>query len=1014
MKNKFTERQHSHRPVVAFLHRMKSRFSSFGLCIGNCKSRNWLVAVANVMLLLALSAFNVPTLYAQQIRFDKLSVADGLSSNSVYSILQDSRGMLWFGTLDGLNRYDGYEFTVYRHDVANEKSISNNRITLVYEDSIGYLWLYDEFTSYMIRYAPASDEFKTYYLKPIAGADLEVLQAIYEENGALSVRSSRGTTLRYNEPKDTFELLHKIIPPPQDSLASFDRHQMLNAFDAYLSEIKSTFNSTSVLVRKITRSSDGRYWIATRFEGLFSAIRNGNEFQFISHLHTTNEYEKVNSEDIHDVYEDRSNVVWIGTKNSGLYRYARHKYKFDHIESVETKNGKIELGTLRAIVQDAENNIWIGTNDRGLIKIDPSHKFGKVYKPKPDGTSSIGHRFIRSMWIDDHQKLWVGHYNGFSIYEKDIDDFQAFKPQSNHGEELRVYDIKGDKHDGVWMAGWDMVLHYDLISKKYKFISIASARDIGFTIENVRDLQLDDDGNLWIAVGEKGIAIFDTSTKNFSTVHYTPSDPAGLPSNNLFDVLKDRNGRIWLATADGLCIFDPVTLSCQTFTTNDGLPSNLIYSILEDQQGYIWFSSTKGIGKFDPQTKTFRNYDVTDGLQSNEFTENAVYQNEHGQIFFGGINGLNIFHPQDVPENLVPPQVVISAVKVFDKPLSETRLLNQDGIWRKTKSGEPITFNAEQRSISFEFVAFHYVNSQKNRYAYFLKGFDDRWIFQDANIRFANYTNLEPGRYTFMVKASNSDGTWSDPVQLNIVIEKPFYARLWFIALVSISLISSCVIAYRWRISALKKQQSMKAIQLESELNFLKSQVNPHFLFNTLNNIYSLCQVNSKNAAPMVGKISEMMRYMIYDCNAQLVPLQREIEYLQNYVDLNQLKSNRKLNVSLSIHGNPTSLKVAPLLLINFLENGFKHGDISLSDHGFIAVRITVADTEVTFEMRNSYRELQLEKDPHKGIGLENVKHRLSLLYPDKHRLKIEKGNGVFIVELTLELTKRKELVETS
>jgi len=195
----------------------------------------------------------------------------------------------------------------------------------------------------------------------------------------------------------------------------------------------------------------------------------------------------------------------------------------------------------------------------------------------------------------------------------------------------------------------------------------------------------------------------------------------------------------------------------------------------------------------------------------------------------------------------------------------------------------------------------------------------------------------------------------------------------------------------------------LKKVNLQSQFESLKSQVNPHFLFNTLNNIYSLCQVNSVNAAPMVGKISEMMRYMIYDCNAQLVPLQKEIEYLRNYIDLNQLKSSRKLNVILTIEGNVHALKVAPLLLINFLENGFKHGDVNLNDRGFINVSIIIHDTEAIFTMTNSYRELQ-QSGFHKGIGLENVKHRLALLYPKKHRLKINKNNGVFSVELTLEL----------
>jgi LytS/YehU family sensor histidine kinase len=217
-------------------------------------------------------------------------------------------------------------------------------------------------------------------------------------------------------------------------------------------------------------------------------------------------------------------------------------------------------------------------------------------------------------------------------------------------------------------------------------------------------------------------------------------------------------------------------------------------------------------------------------------------------------------------------------------------------------------------------------------------------------------------------------------------------------------LLTASVLAYRWRIAAVKKQQSMKSIQLESELNFLKSQVNPHFLFNTLNNIYALCQVNSRNAAPMVGKVSDMMRYMIYDCNADLVPLQKEIEYLQNYIDLHLLKSHRKLNVVMAVQGQVNGLKIAPLLLINFLENCFKHGDLTVSGQGFIHVELVISGTALLLTMRNSFREKTSAGIDRRGIGLDNVKHRLTLLYPSRHKLRIEKNNGIFEVELKLHL----------
>jgi hypothetical protein len=372
-------------------------------------------------------------------------------------------------------------------------------------------------------------------------------------------------------------------------------------------------------------------------------------------------------------------------------------------------------------------------------------------------------------------------------------------------------------------------------------------------------------------------------------------------------------------------------------------------------------------------------------------------------MFFGGINGLNFFHPDRVPENPHAPQVAITTIKVFDKIPSQVELFKENDIKQKLASGSVITLTPEQRSISFEFAAFHYVNPQKNKYAYILEGFDEAWTSRNATARFANYTNLEPGTYTFKVKASNSDGLWSDPVQLTIIIEQPFYTTNGFILIATMTLLVLGIVVYRWRIANVKKQQSKKSIQLESELNFLKSQVNPHFLFNTLNNIYALCQVNSRNAAPMVGKISEMMRYMIYDCTADLVPLQKELDYLINYIDLNQLKSNRKLNASITVDGNPNGLKIAPLLLINFLENSFKHGDLNLNGDGFIKAHLTIRETELTFSLKNSFRD-QPGKQQSPGIGLENVRHRLSLLYRGRHSLRIEKNNSIFEIQLKLKL----------
>lgn len=928
----------------------------------------------------------------QQIRFDQLGIADGLSSNTVYTIKQDSYGILWFGTLDGLDRYDGYSVTNFRHD-SREGSLPNNRTTLIYEDHSHTMWLYDEFTSTIVRYQPDKETFKAYHLDKVVGSALEISSVFEGFNGTLFVSSRLGYTLRYNMAQDMFEMESHSMSAPPDYNKNYG--SMLQSLDLFLKQSGSAYTTRTIGVRKVLHDSQGLYWIGTKYGGLFSATVNNGAFSFTSHLTTGDPLQVIPSEEIHDIYEDRSQVIWVGTRNNGVYRYSPHRYKFNLIRHVVTPNGVVPLGTLRAIVEDSSKNIWVGTNEHGVIRIDPSGKTGKHYNPK-----SAGHRFIRSLWIDERQTLWIGHYNGFSKYQPKSDNFKTYYPKPGQNEEVRIYDFKSDHQRGFWMAGWDLILHFDPATEQYETISRLTLDD-GFTIENIRDVEISPDGKLAMAAGEKGIALYNAVEGTFTTIHYSPSNPKGLPSENILDVHLDHKNRIWLATADGLCQFDPNNFTCEKYGVNEGLPANLIYGLLEDDEGNFWFSSTRGLGRFDPRSKTFENYDVEDGLQSNEFSENAFYKSPSGRMYFGGLNGLNFFDPAKVPENKIAPQVAITMLKVFDQPLAETVVLGEKDIRKNINSGEAIRLSPEQRSVSFEFVALHYVNPGKNRCAYMLEGFDADWTERDASIRFANYTNLEPGTYHFRVKAANSDGTWSEPTQVTITIDKPYYATTWF-QLTVISLLTGIgIIAYRLRIAALKKQQGLKAIQLETELNFLKSQVNPHFLFNTLNNIYALCQVNSQNAAPMVGKVSEMMRYMLYDCKEDRVPLEKEIEYLRNYIDLNQLKSPRPLNATLKITGDTRHVKLPPLLLINFLENGFKHGDLNFNTKGFVTAELEIKGDTIRFVVRNSYQK-QSQEAVQGGIGLENVRHRLELLYPGRYTLAIKTENGIFEIDLSI------------
>ncbi|HEX5169420.1 MAG TPA: two-component regulator propeller domain-containing protein [Cyclobacteriaceae bacterium] len=957
------------------------------------------------LLIILTVCFAVVDGHTQRLRFDQMSVSDGLSSNSVYTIFQDRRGFIWFGTLDGLNRFDGYEIKVYKHNKKDIESLSGNRITNIFEDRHHDLWLYDEHNSLMHKFHPATQKFEAYYLDRVAGSELEVLDTIFDDREGISLRSILGYQLQYDQISDEFHAVARVSEKPKFEKSLKGNATLIAEFDKFLHKIGSPYSPVSIQVKEILKDSQGRFWIGTRFGGLFTATVNKNQFEFISHFTTDDPAMFIESEDIYDIFEDRSQVVWIGTKNKGVYRYSPYKYKFDFIDHVKVEGHPFNVGTVRAITEDNEGNLWIGTNDMGLLKLKRKGSTAQLYRPIPGSSNTIGHRFIRSLWVDPDGVLMVGHYNGFSIYHPKSNTFSPHAIETGGLAEARVYDLKPGRNKNVWMAAWDVIACYNLTTKEIKCISSKDPKTPGFLSENIRELLLDSGGDLWMAAGEKGMTIYDKETGRFITYRSDPNDPTSLPSNNIFHLHKDHKNRIWLGTADGLSCFDVAGEKFTTYTTNDGLPGNLIYGILEDKSGNLWLSTTSGISRFDPEKKQFRNYDQRDGLQSNEFTENAFFQNANGEMFFGGVNGLNIFHPEEVPDNEVAPSIVITNMKVFEKNLAEVNLFSEDMLSRKLRNKEVIHLSPNQRSIRIEFVGLHYVNPQKNRYAYRLEGFDQTWNYSDAQVRFANYTNLEPGEYTFKVKAANSDGVWGDEIiATRIAIASPFYKTIWFRAF-SILLIGGLgVLGYRKRISDIKKRQSLKAIQLESELNFLKSQVNPHFLFNTLNNIYALCQVNSSKAAPMVGKISEMMRYMLYDCNGDLVLLRKEIEYLRNYIDLVHLKNPRKLNVEFNVVGALNNQKIAPLLLINFIENSFKHGDVHRSSSGFVKIKIEIHELNMVFSLSNSFPEKHPEDLAQNGIGLENTKQRLKLLYKDRHHLRIEKNKGIFEVELKLVL----------
>ncbi|NJO02643.1 MAG: hypothetical protein HC880_14010, partial [Bacteroidia bacterium] len=503
---------------------------------------------------------SVIPLQAQDIRFDRLDIRDGLSSNTIYCIFQDSKGLLWFGTLDGLNRYDGYEIRTFKHNPLVKNSLSHNRVSSIYEDVQHNLWLFDRFSGALSCYYPRSESFKSYSSANHTDRVTNSVAVKQDKDGDLYLEKSSKSIDQFQPLKDNFILEKNKINTPHLTHTYNTEVLLLNHFRRYLKSSGSSHDWQSIQIIKILLDSRKRYWIATKYGGLFSAIADKSGFQFTSHLLTENVFANIPSKDINDVFEDRSKVLWIGTKNHGVYRFTPDKHKFEVIEKVQLNNEPFSLGTIRAITQDQQGYLWVGTQERGLLKINPDRKNALLFDFLGEPTETLSNCYIRYLQMDQDGILWIGHYEGFSTYNLRTAQFTRFIPDSPKLgislQDTRVYDIKVTPQGKRWMAAWDFLMHYDPATQAYQYLPPHTPASRGLRDDNLREILLNKSGKIWLVASERGLSRFDAQKKQFILYRHNPNDPYSLPSNNVFHIHQDSKGRIWIATADGLARFD--------------------------------------------------------------------------------------------------------------------------------------------------------------------------------------------------------------------------------------------------------------------------------------------------------------------------------------------------------------------------------------------------------------------------------------------------------------------------
>ncbi|SDM04221.1 hybrid sensor histidine kinase/response regulator transcription factor [Kriegella aquimaris] len=835
-----------------------------------------------------------PAVYSQ--KFERFSNEEGFNQNTIYTIEQDQYGYLWYGTPNGLIRYDGYEFKTYTTQSDTDGHILSNYITRLYNDNNGILWIGTNLG--LNVYIPSLEKFFTVplpnklHINTIAsGLKGQIWFSGKNELYVCELKNIDDGIF------NTSDNLLKLLPD-FGSINDFsfrDDGSLLMATSKGLkllklsttvangfANIKTSFVFESFENEMVTEilKKENIFWIRTE-RALNKATFEGNKVHVIDTFNNLGNPESLDTEFvINTLFEDHSGAVWIGTKDDGLFKYEDGHFK--HFAYDPKNSAGLSSKHINALYEDDFDVLWIGTAQAGINKLDLTQKKFISYSHNPYEKSSLSDNLLMAILEDSHGKLWLSGYNralfrstapvNDSTVDKlefeDLDDklslanndvvrsiyedkrgyvwigsdlkLVVFNPSNNQFKEV-VLEHNGNKsgiekirkiyqidENSMLLAGTQIAVVTDpwraIDKSKVPRLELSSSLDL--KSENVQALLEVEPGSFWFGTN-KGLMHGNFDGEKITIDQKITDESTNeikLTYRNVFSLLEDNNGAIWVGTFGGglskmSVNAQGVPVKMEHFRKNDFLPDDAIYGILQEGEDYLWMSTDMGLVRLYLPEYNIDVFDVRDGLPQNNFRQGAYFKGKSGYFYFGGLNGLTVFNPEDITLNTKPPEILITDLLVDNKSVRIGEKLNSGVVLAKSISEtESIAISQKQQIIAFNLAVEHTSTPSKNKLAYKLEGFNDTWIEENTGKTTVTYTNLSAGNYIFKIKAANGDGIWNTKAKLlHVQILPPWYQTWWSYLLFTLLIVGAGIGVVVYFTQHEKLKQRLKYEKLDKE-----------------------------------------------------------------------------------------------------------------------------------------------------------------------------------------------------